>query len=106
MSVLGLHCCTQAFSNCGEGGYSLPRMPELLMAMMVSLVAEQGFWAPGLSSCCSWAQLLHGLWDLQGPGMEQASASQGRAPGKPSREVYSVLYSCYTRIYSCYTRDT
>ena len=42
-----------------------------------------------LSSCGSWAQLLHGMWDLPGPGLEPASpALAGRfsttvPPGKP-----------------------
>ena len=54
MAVLGLRYCTQAFSSSGKGGYSLMRTRELLIAM-ASLVAEQGFRAPGLSSCCSWA---------------------------------------------------
>ena len=29
--------------------------------------------APGLSSCGSRAQLLHGMWDLPGPGIEPVS---------------------------------
>ena len=42
-----------------------------------------------LSSCGAWAQLLHGMWDLPGPGLEPVSpALAGRflttvPPGKP-----------------------
>ena len=43
-----------------------------------------------LSSCGAWAQLLHGMWDLPGPGMEPVSPALAggflttEPPGKPS----------------------
>ena len=37
--VLGLHCCTRAFSSCREQGYSLGGVPGLL-TVVVSPVVE------------------------------------------------------------------
>ena len=59
MAVLGLLCCTQAFFSVVSKGYSL--------------VAEH--W---LSSCGSLTWLLHGMWDLPGPGIEPMSPYTGR----------------------------
>ena len=73
----------QTFSLVGEsGGYSLVMMCGLLI-LVASLVAEHRFYmARGLSrcgsralehrlySCGTRAQLLHGLWDLPGPGIK------------------------------------
>ena len=39
LAVLGLHCCVQAFSSCGEWGLLLILVLELL-TVMASLVAE------------------------------------------------------------------
>ena len=38
MAGLGLRCCPQAFSGCGEGGYTLVAVHGLIEA--ASLVAE------------------------------------------------------------------
>ena len=67
MAVPGLHCCTQAFSSCGEWGYCLVAVLRLLFAV-TSLVAERG-----LNSCGSWALLLCGMCDLPGPGIKPVS---------------------------------
>ena len=48
-----LHCGAQA-SNCG--GFSL--------------LQSTGSRRTGFSSCGSWVQLLRGMWDLPGPGIE------------------------------------
>ena len=50
-----------------NGGYSLVAVHGLLVAA-VSLVAEHR-----LSSCGAWAELLHGMWDLPGLGIEPMS---------------------------------
>ena len=42
LAALGLHCCTQAFSSCGEQGLLLLVVLGLLIGM-ASLVAEYGF---------------------------------------------------------------
>ena len=41
LAVLGLRCCTQAFSSCGERGLLFVAVRGLLIAM-ASLVAEHG----------------------------------------------------------------
>ena len=41
MSVLGLHCCTQAFSSCSERGLLFVAVCGLLIAV-ASLVVEHG----------------------------------------------------------------
>ena len=41
MAVLGLHCCAQAFSSCGEQGLLFVAVRGLLIAV-ASLVAEHG----------------------------------------------------------------
>ena len=41
LAALGLHCCTRAFSNCGERGLLLVAVSGLLIAV-ASLVAEHG----------------------------------------------------------------
>ena len=50
LAVLGLRCCTWAFSSCGERGLLFFMVRGLLIAV-ASLVAEHGPWARGLSSC-------------------------------------------------------
>ena len=42
LAALGLHCCTWAFSSCGERGLLFVVVRRLLMAV-ASLVAEHGF---------------------------------------------------------------
>ena len=81
LAALGLRCCTQAFSSCGEPGLLFVVVHGLLIAV-ASLVVEHGLQARGLSSCGSralehrlsscgaQAQLLRGMWDLPGPGLE------------------------------------
>ena len=58
MSVLGLRCGARA-SHCG--GFSC-------CGARASVVV-----ACGLSSCGAQAQLLRGMWDLPGPGLEPVS---------------------------------
>ena len=41
MAVLGLRCCTQAFSSCSEWGYSSLQSTGLLI-VVASLAAEHG----------------------------------------------------------------
>ena len=92
MATLGLRCCTWAFSSCGEQGLLFVVVHGLLIAV-ACLVAEHGLqvhrlqqlWHVGfsscgsralerrLSSCGARAQLLHGMWDLPGPGLEPTS---------------------------------
>ena len=78
--VLGLSCCTWAVSSCGEqgllsscgawashcSGFSCCR------AWALGLQASEAA-AGGLRSCDAWAQLLHSMWNLPGPGIEPLS---------------------------------
>ena len=59
LAVLGLRCCTWAFSSCGEQGLLFLVVPQLLIEV-ASLVVEHGLLARasvvvacGLSSCGS-----------------------------------------------------
>ena len=91
--MLGLRFCVRAFSSCGKWGplFIAVRGP---LTVAASLVVEHRLQTHRLSSCGSRAQLLRGMWDSPGPGLEPVSpASAGRfsttaPPGKP-RQYYS-----------------
>ena len=55
MAALGLHCCAQAFSGCGERG----------LLFVAVRIAHADF-----SSCGTQAQLLCNMWDLPRPGIK------------------------------------
>ena len=55
LAALGLHCCTWAFSSCGEQGLLFVVVRGLLIAV-ASLAAEHGSRHTGFSSCSVWAQ--------------------------------------------------
>ena len=105
---MGLRCCTQAFSSCGEQGllfslrctgFSLQWLLLLqawAVGMRASVVVARGLSSCGswalecrLSSCGAWAYLLPGTWDLPGPGLEPMSPALAGGflitvpPGKP-----------------------
>ena len=88
MAVLGLRFCARAFSSCSKWRplFIAVRGPLTISA---SLVAEHRLQTLRLSSCGSQAQLLHGMWDLPGPGLEPVSPalaggfSTTAPPGKP-----------------------
>ena len=108
LAALGLRCCTQAFSSCGEQALLFVAVRGLLIDM-ASLVPEhrlqacrlQQLWHVGfssyglpalehrLSSCGARTQLLCGMWDLPGPGHELVSPVLAGGflttapPGKP-----------------------
>ena len=93
--MLGLRFCARAFfSSCGERGplFIAVRGPLTIAA---SLVAEHRLQTRRLSSCGSRAQLLRGMWDLPGPGLEPVSpALAGRfsstAPPGPLISFLSI----------------
>ena len=66
------------------------------LTVAASLVAEHKLQTCRLSSCGSRAQLLRGMWDLPGPGLEPVCpALAGRfsttaPPGKPCLAVFIV----------------
>ena len=88
MAVLGLHFCARAFSSGGKRGpLFIPVRGPLTIA--ATLVVEHRLQTRRLSDCGSWAQLLHGTWDLPRPGLEPVSpvlagrVSTTAPPGKP-----------------------
>ena len=101
LAVLGLHCCTQAFSSCNEWGLLFIVACGLLIAV-ASLVGEHKLQAVGLQQLWHMVQLLQGMWDLPGSGIEpMPCALTGRClttgpPGKPS-----FIPFCYLIIFYC-----
>ena len=93
MAVLGLSSCARAFSSCGKWGtlFIAVRGPLIIVA---SLVAEHRLQMRRLSNCGSRAQLLHGMWDLPGPGLKPVSPAPAGGlpttapPGKPLAESF------------------
>ena len=74
LATLGLHCCSWDFSSCSEWG--------LLCSCGAQASHCGGFSAQstgsrraGFRSCSTWASLLHGIWDLPGPGIELMSSA-------------------------------
>ena len=109
LAVLGLRCCTRAFSSCSEWGLLFTVVHGLLIAM-ASLVVEHRLQAHGLSSCASSvlerrlsscgvrAQLLCGMWDLPEPGLEPmcpALAGGFLTTAPPGKCCPLVLYCFY-----------
>ena len=84
--MLGLRFCARAFSSCGKRGpLSIAVRGPLTIA--ASLVAEHRLQTRRLSNCGSRAQLLRGMWDLSGPGLEPVSPCISR----------QILKHCATR---------
>ena len=96
MAVLGLRFCVRAFSSCGKRGLLFIAVHGPL-TIAASLVAEHRLQTRRLSNCGSWAQLLHGTWDLPRPGLEPvSSALAGRfsttvPPGKPWVNIFKSM---------------
>ena len=102
LTALGLRCCMQALSSCGEWGLLFVAVCGLLTAV-VSLVLEhrfKGVWASagvvrGHSSCGAWAYLPHGMWDLPGPGIQPVSpalAGGFSATGPPGKTFFFFFF--------------
>ena len=118
--MLGLRCCARAVSSCGEWGLLFVVVRGLLIAVASRCGARAlGAWASvvvahGLSSCGLWAlehrlsscgtraQLLRGMWDLPGPGLEPVSPALAggflttEPPGKP---LPGFLRQCLSAIF-------
>ena len=117
LAVVGLRCCTWAFSSCGEWGLLFIAVHGVLIAVaslvcgtralgawtsvvVAHTLSSCGLWALGLrlSSCGAWALLLRGMWDLSGPGLEPVSpALAGRflttaPPGKSWKDLNIYLF--------------
>ena len=72
MVALGLHCCAQAFSSCGERGLfsnwsaSASHCPGFPQQGVGSRLL-------GISSCGTWTELPLSRWGLPGPGIQPMS---------------------------------
>ena len=107
LAALGLRCCAWASSSCGTilhcVGFSLRWLlfqgtGSRHVSFSSCGTQTQQLWLSGSRAqayCCgAWAQLLHGMWDLPGPGLEPVSpALAGRflttaPPGKPRPQVF------------------
>ena len=91
LAVLGLRFCARAFSSCGKQGPLFIAVHGPL-TIVASLVVEHKLQTHRLSNCGSRAQLLRGMWDLPGPGLEPVSpALAGRfsttAPPGEAQEI-------------------
>ena len=69
---MGLRFCARASPSRGKWGPLFIAVHGPL-TIVASLVAEHRLQMRRLSSCGSWAQLLHGMWDLPRPGLEPVS---------------------------------
>ena len=115
--MLGLRYCAWAFSSCGERGLLFVAVHRLLIVLasrcraqalgvQASVVVAHGLSSCGLralehrlSSCGAGAQLLCGMWDLPGPGLEPVSLalagrfrSEERRVGKECRSRWSPYH--------------
>ena len=102
LAALGLHCCAQAFSSCGEWGLfsscgaqaSGYRGFSCSGAQALQCASSRSCGSPALekrlNSCGTQACLLRGMWNLPDPGIAPMSpALAGRfsttePSGKPS----------------------
>ena len=79
--MLGLWCCTWAFSGWASEGYFQVAVCGLL-TVLAFLIAECTLRSHG-----TWAYLLHSIWDLPNPRIEPPELAGGfftvRPPGKP-----------------------
>ena len=109
---LSLGAASRGYSSLRCAGFSLRWLLVVehgALGARVSVVVARGLSSCGsralerrLSSCGSRAQLLHGMWDLPGPGLEPVSPalaggfSTTAAPGRPLR-VSFLLLECFKR---------
>ena len=93
MAVWGFRFCARAFSSCGKWGPLFITVHGPL-TIVASLVAEHRLQTHRLSNCGSRAQLLRGMWDLLGPGLEPVSPALAGGflttapPGKPCALIF------------------
>ena len=84
--------CSAWASHCGGfscyGAWALGTRALVVVALGLSSCGSQAL-EHRLSSCGAWAQLLRGMWDLPGPGIEPVSPTLAGGilttapPGKP-----------------------
>ena len=113
LGALGLHCCMRAFLQLRRVGATLPCGARAshcsgfsccgarALGAQAAVVAARVLGSCGSralerrhSSCGARAQLLHGLWDLPGPGLKPVSPALAGGflttapPGKPHIRLF------------------
>ena len=98
LAVLGLHCCVQAFSSCGEQGLLFVAVCRLLIAV-ASFVVDHGLQARGLQQlrlAGSRAQVQQ-LWRTGLVALWHVGSSQTRAQTHVTCIGRWILNHCTTR---------
>ena len=96
LAAFGLRCCARAFSSCGERGLLCGARASVVVARGLSSCSSRAL-EHRLSSCGARAELLCGMWDLPGPGLEPVSPALAGGfsttvpPGNPL--VYNSIQS-------------
>ena len=100
----GYSCCCAQASHCGGfsccGARALGTRASVVVAHGLSSCGSRAL-ERRLSSCGAWAQLLRGMWDLPGPGLEPVSpALAGRflttvPPGKSLQSIFKSSDNFY-----------
>ena len=98
--MLGLHCCTWAFSCCGKwGGFSIHR-PLLGGGFSCYRAQAPAGGARRLKSCTR-AWLLRGKWDLPGPRIKPISPALALYhQGSPTEMIYLINISSSVQSFS------
>ena len=99
LAVLGLHCCTLAFSSCSKLGLLCSCRQLFLLrstGSQASVITALGsvVAAHSLNSYDTWAQLLHSIWNLPREGIKSMSCALAGGflsttpPGKSNTHRY------------------
>ena len=121
LTALGLFAARGHSLVAASGGYSSLRCAGFSSRWLLQLQSmgsrRVGFSSCGtralerrLSSCGSRTQLLRGMWDLPGPGLEPVSPALAGGflttapPGKP-QESLSCFSFCFTSVYASLTNS-
>ena len=104
MATLGLRCWVFVAAHelslvSASGGYSSLWCTGFSLQWLLLLQSSDSR-RVGFSSCGAWAQLLRGMWDLPGSGIEPVSpASAGRfsTTAPPGKSL--VIYFKYSSVY-------
>ena len=85
-----------------SGGYSSSRCSGFSLRWLL-LLQSMGSTHTGFRSCGAWAQLLRGMWDLPGPGLEPVSPALAGGflttapPGKPPSILKPKILGIFCR---------
>ena len=92
LAAMGLYCCVDVL-GLQSGGF--PCLGALAPSTWASVVA-----VGRLTNCGAGAQLLCGMWDLPGPGMEPmfpALAGRFFVPGPPGKSLSLLTSTLFTQ---------